>query len=836
MNQCKLVNKMKKVTNKFIFLNSIFLLISLIAFSQVTLEKEVKITDFGLHFNGSKVTSGSKFDTNDGNTNTYDFYFGRNISAHGDCIKTSGDYVFMTWYRGGEEDRHVMLTRYNTVTGTKATIEFPHRHTGFQNKPWIGESHNTIGLEVSPLDGTIHMVYDMHAYSRTRPSNGSLSQDYFRYSYSVKNTVSLPDSEFTLDKFVKNSSGGYKHLSLNSGRPGFPAEEYSKYSALTYPQFFQNDSGDLFVYLREGGNNNGAYKFSKYDANTSTWSNFTHFNVLNARSQPGITHNWGLYGNMKYVNGKIRIGFQRRSANNNDKYQYQNGVYYAYSDNQSGADNWKTHAGQPFSLPLFDADKIKIMEPGDYVQTTQTSKVNIVGDFDWTVTENDDVHIISKVRDLQNNVTKTLHTYKPSGATDFITSEDFAGGSRIYTSGNSVYIIGLKNNRVFVQKAAGGTNSFSTVYQARTGKSWDHGRAYINNGKLYYYLMEKKSGNAMPLYLQVIDLDVVQEPLRVSLTSPFNGQNYYVDKAVQISANAFDDNVGIAKVVFKINDTAFSEDATKPYAVSWTPTMEGEYTIQAVAYNNNNETVSSSEITVNAQVFDPTAINGKVYRFKNVATGKYLKSSGSSVEESDYVANDDSLHWKFVKTNIGDKEYYNIDSEVNGVLRGAGSGAGNTIISTGRPSPNSDVDKVWTSNYIETEDVYRFNVKDGNNFLYHQDDDSFYNIVADINDARSKWFLELANEAPLSIADEKIELYSVAIYPNPAKNNFTLSFKGLTKASVQIYDILGKEVYKTVSSEENVLINTNNRFKSGVYLVRIIGDNQKVINKKLIIE
>ena len=484
-------------------------LISNITLSQVTFENEIKITDIGLHFDGSKVTSGAKFDTNDGNTNSYDFYFGRSISAHGDCIKTYGDYVFMTWYRGGEADRHVMLTRYNTVTGTSVDIEFPHRHTGFQNKPWIGESHNTIAIAISPLDGTIHLLYDMHAYGTSRPADGSLSKDYFRYSYSVKNAASLSNEEFTLDKFVKNNANGYKHLSLNSGKSGYPDEEYAKYSALTYPQFFTNDSGDVFMYMREGGNNNGAYKFSKYDANTSIWSDFTHFNVLNAKNQSGITDNWGLYGNMKYVNGKIRVGFQRRSANNNDKYQYQNGVYYAYSDDQNGFSQWKNHSGTPFSLPLYDADKIKVMEPGDYVQTTQEDKVYIVGNFDWTVTEKGDVHIISKVKDNQYNVTKYLHTYKPSGASEFTTTEDFAGGTSIYTAGDDVFIIGLKNNRVFVQKTQGGTNNFTTVYQATSGRSFDHGRVHIANGKLYYYLMEKKSGNAQPLYLQIIDLDIV---------------------------------------------------------------------------------------------------------------------------------------------------------------------------------------------------------------------------------------------------------------------------------------------------------------------------------------
>lgn len=793
--------------------------------AQVILEQEVKISDFGLHFNGSKI-GGS--DADNGSSNNYDFFFGRNISAHGDAVKTFGNYVFMTWYKGGKLDRHTMLSRYNTATGTIATIEFPHRHTGFQNRWWIGESHNTIAVGISPLDGTIHLLYDMHAYSPTKPSDGSLAQDYFRYSYSKKNVASLPDDEFTIDKFVQSSSGNYKHLRT----PG--NIDQREFIALTYPRFFLNDQGDLLFFMREGGNNNGMYKFTKYNANTGNWENFVDFNRLNAKSQPGIEHNWGLYGDIKYVNGKIRIGFQRRLANNNDKYMFQNGVYYAYSDDPSGATQWKNHTGEPFTVPLFDADKIKIMEPGDYVETTNKDRVRIVGGFDWTVTANGDVHIKSEVRDLDNNVTKNLHTYKPAEAEEFITTEQSIKGS-FYTSGPNVYTVGLENGRVIVYKAEGGTDNFEKVYEATSGRKFDHGVVHIENGKAYYYLMENSSGSAQPLYLQIIDLGVVQEPFRVSITTPSNGQNYYVDKAVQISANAFDTNVGIAKVVFKINDTSFGEDTTKPYAISWTPSMEGEYTIQAVAYNNNNETVSSLEITVNAQIFDPIDINGKVYRLKNVATGKYLKSSGGSVEESDYVANDDSLYWKFVKTNIGEQEYYNIDSEVNGVLRGAGSGAGNTIISTGRPSPNSDVDKVWTSNYIETEDVYRFNVKDGNNFLYHQDDGNFYNIDADINDARSKWFLELANEAPLSIADEKIELYSVDIYPNPAKDKFTIALKGLGKAKVVINDMLGKVIYSNTTSNNSLEVKRNENFTTGIYIIKVIA-NGKSYHSKLVVK
>ena len=98
---------MKKITLHHLF--SILLIFCSYTFlAQVSLESEVKITDIGLHFDGNQVSANTP---NTGDSAPYDFFFGRNISAHGDCIKTYKEYVFMTWYRGGTEDRHVMLTR-----------------------------------------------------------------------------------------------------------------------------------------------------------------------------------------------------------------------------------------------------------------------------------------------------------------------------------------------------------------------------------------------------------------------------------------------------------------------------------------------------------------------------------------------------------------------------------------------------------------------------------------------------------------------------------------------------------------------------------------------------
>ncbi len=804
----------------------ILLITSGILKAQVTLENEIKITDFGLHFDGTQKQSGT---TNTSESSPYDYHFGRNISAHGDCIKTYTDsngtkYVFMTWYRGGKGDRHVMLTRYNINTGLMATIEFPHRHTGYQNQWWIGESHNTIGIGISPLDGTVHLLYDMHAYSSSRPSDGSLSNDYFRYSYSMANVASLPDVDFTLDKFVPNTNGGYKHLRLT----GNVAQ--SEFVGLTYPKFFQNNLGDLFMIMREGGNNNGAYKFTKYNASTSTWSNFTNFNALNARNQSGITYNWGLYGSMKYVNGKFRMGFQRRSSNNGDKFQYQNGVYYAYSNDQDGISEWKNHQGQSFDLPLYDADVIKIMEPGDYVQGTNVNSISIVSDFDWTVTEKGDVHIISRVRDNQFGVTKYLHTYKPAGSSAFITSENFAGGSAIYTAGDDIYIIGLTSGRVYVEKAEGGTNNFTRVYQANSGKVFDHGSIHIDDGKLYYYLMNRTSGNAQPLYLQIIDLDIVVPPFRVSLTSPFADATYNVGETIPISADAIDENGSISKVEFRVNGAFFAEDATAPYALDWTPNTGGAYTVQAVAYNAINETVLSSEITVNFQANDPNDLTGDTYKLKNYVTGKYMHSVGSDVVESDNGINvvSGDKEWEFVKAGV----YYNLESKKSdrGILRASGNPVGD-IVNTTFPAPREDSDKQFVVIYNSGDGTYQFQTRTGSNYIYH----NVNGIIEHVGntDDRSKWIVE---STTLSVNNDELISSSIKIYPNPAKNKFTIALRGLNKADITISDMLGKTIYMNSTTSDKIQINNDGRFKPGIYLIKVVADNQRIYNSKLVVK
>jgi|TARA_Y100000296_G_scaffold84480_2_gene117924 hypothetical protein len=472
------------------------------------LENEIKITDSALFFDGKKMGNVHKsLDSVNNQEGGYNYQYGSAISPHGDAIKTYKHYVFMTWYKGGKYDRHMMLSRLNLKNGQLKHIEFPHRHTGLVGRWWIGETHNTIAVGISPRDESIHLVFDVHAYSKHSDTggNGSFEKDYFRYSYSVPGAASVQDDAFSLDLFVKDASvhsegdSDYNHISMTG------EENHAAFSKLTYPKFFQNGQGDLFFYIRQGTSHDGKGIFNRYIGN-GIWSPFKSINKLNVK-EDGLPYTWSNYGNMKFANNTLGFAFQRRLNNKEDKFRYQNGVYFMYSDNPLGLSDWKNYKGEPIQLPLIDASPALVVETGDWVKTQKKDSVYIVGGFDWTITDNGDVHIISRVQDKENKTVVNLHHYKPVGSKEFITSEDFVGANNIYTSGDNVYIIGLENGQPYIEQAKGGTNAFTRVYSGtKRSANFSKGVVHISEGKLYFYLLAEGSGDRRTTYLQVINL------------------------------------------------------------------------------------------------------------------------------------------------------------------------------------------------------------------------------------------------------------------------------------------------------------------------------------------
>ena len=215
----------------------------------------LKVTEFplgqnGLYFGGKKGK---------------DYAFGPRITPHGDCITAIPGYVFVSWYKGPRSDRHLNVSRLNLKTGQWKHVQLPERNTlghskncpGYDDS--CGEAHRTAAVEVCPIDGTVHLLFDMHA-------------DELQYIVSQPNTALLPDDEFTAARF---------NAKQNYFIPGHKVTE-----RITYPSFERNEKGEIFALWREGGSGNGNMASATYDGKNGR--HLTRHGLANMETKPKI--------------------------------------------------------------------------------------------------------------------------------------------------------------------------------------------------------------------------------------------------------------------------------------------------------------------------------------------------------------------------------------------------------------------------------------------------------------------------------------------------------------------------------------------------------------------
>jgi hypothetical protein len=218
-----------------------------------------------------------------------------------------------------------------------------------------------------------------------------------------------------------------------------------------------------------------------------------------------------------------------------------------------------------------------------------------------------------------------------------------------------------------------------------------------------------------------------------------------------------------------------------------------------------------------------------IYRLRNVATGKFLTDAGASATPVKMTDSGEpqNTHWTFVKSG----NYFNIDSETFGIMRAVGTGA---VVSTSKKSPATDSDKVWTIHETGTENVFRIEAKSTGKFLYHKEDGTVTNIVSNETDQRSIWEA-IPTSQTLSVENQLV-LSSLKVYPNPAKDAFKIQLQNISNAKVEIYNTLGKIVYKNSTKTGVVEVKSVHSLTSGVYLIKALLENNKVYHTKLVIK
>jgi glucose/arabinose dehydrogenase len=112
-------------------------------------------------------------------------------------------------------------------------------------------------------------------------------------------------------------------------------------------------------------------------------------------------------------------------------------------------------------------------------------------------------------------------------------------------------------------------------------------------------------------------------PPTVVLTAPANGSTGTTGTPISLMATATDSDGSVAKVEFFDGATKLGEDASSPYALSWTPTTTGAHSLIARATDNLGLITASAavSVTINASTGDTQPPIATLTAPANLATG-----------------------------------------------------------------------------------------------------------------------------------------------------------------------------------------------------------------------
>jgi hypothetical protein len=395
------------------------------------------------------------------------YIFNRNIAVHGDCFEVINGYAFFTWFKGGMENRNLMLSRKKLGTDKWLTIQFSDKSTLYSgdyhatDKTGAGDSHRTAAVGVSPIDGTIHLAYDMH----TGP---------LQYRVSAKNIAFGDDADFTLENFSEMR---------NYFRPDLPIPSF------TYPSFVNNNAGELIVEYRLGTSRQGDKYITYYDGNS--WSDLILL-VKGDNENPQFNQ----YGDLSYHFGKMYLACCVREYGSN--IEYNQGFYFAEAG-QRGNEDWKNLAGETFSLPirgLTQFNKFKIAEPLPDGHKGMTSGPEMV------VSKNGAVHFSNLVSGLG-----TVHYYTKVGSKTLIKASGSTPSTDFGGNDGRVYGIDLSSGKIRVRSTLEGTSNWRTDYVWNGSERFGLIKYVYTNGKIYIVASEDVDSDKIPLHFIVLNIE-----------------------------------------------------------------------------------------------------------------------------------------------------------------------------------------------------------------------------------------------------------------------------------------------------------------------------------------
>jgi hypothetical protein len=246
-----------------------------------------------------------------------------------DKIISVGDFQYTVYW---DADRTMVLARRDLrdqrvdtlrLEGCRLSADDPHRNTC---------------LGVSLADGRLHLSWDHH--------NNPL-----RYARSRAGFLTAPPAA----------------LSAADIEPPQPIGDEPKLEAqVTYPRFYTDPAGTLFLCYRLGGSGNGENYLHRYDAARGTWTRLGRLFSLRGVYPPwnnSTTRNAYLHDLVFDAAGRLHASWVFREAG--ATWASNHDLHYATSGD--GGLTWRNSAGQPVG-DLPSGDPIELADPGIVVR------------------------------------------------------------------------------------------------------------------------------------------------------------------------------------------------------------------------------------------------------------------------------------------------------------------------------------------------------------------------------------------------------------------------------------------------------------------------------------
>ncbi|WP_458629280.1 endonuclease [Winogradskyella sp. PC D3.3] len=339
-------------------------------------------------------------------------------------------------------------------------------------------------------------------------------------------------------------------------------------------------------------------------------------------------------------------------------------------------------------------------------------------------------------------------------------------------------------------------------------------------------------GNANPFVDHPEYADLIWNPTP-DTEAPTNPTNLVAsnptDNSITLSWTASSDNVGVVSYDIYIDGTySFNSSNTTVTATGLTAATNYCFTVKAKDAANNESAFSNQdcETTTNNGTIGGSDCLTETFENLDTSIGSYSTVSWIGDEGGTWTATD-------ARTD----QEINMTSAItirDGVLTlpTTPGGIGALTVTTKRVFSGSDgtfnvnvngtfVGTIAYSDTEQTVTIPNINIENS------------VSIVIDGNSASGNRvvFDDLSYTCYSALNIEEFDVASVKIHPNPVKHSLTVDLKSQVSTSIEIFDILGKRVFKnTISKTSN--LNLQN-LKSGIYIVKI-SQGKSTVTKKLV--